>query len=150
MPSDLLDRIPGWEREAERFEEKARALRQMIESVRVLNGDAARIFAMGEVQRTNQYSTDEGPRGRDAVRRITAEKPGLWRVADIKKVNRERGWPSSPAALDTAVARLAASGHAVKVKKGIYRFGAEAPNEAVTGEEGAAIEGLTLDSGLAA
>lgn len=150
MPSDLLDRIPEWEKEAERFEEKARALRQMVESVRVLNGDAARILALGDVRRTNQYSTDEGPRGREAVRRITAEKPGLWRVADIKRVNRERGWPSSDTALETAVARLAADGLAVKVKKGTYKFGADAPNEAVTHEEGGATESLPLGTGLAA
>lgn len=150
MPLDLLHRIPEWEKEAARFEEKARALRQMIDSVRVLNGDAARILALGAVQRTNQYSTDEGPRGRDAVRRITAESPGEWRVADIKRINRERGWPSTDSALDTAVARLAASGFAVKVKKGTYRFGAEAPTEAVTDEEGGVIEGLSLDADLAA
>jgi hypothetical protein len=147
MPIDLLDRIPEWEREAERFEAKARALRQMVESVQVLNGDANRILGLGEISRTNQYSTAEGPRGRDAVRRITSERPGIWRVADIKKVNRERGWPSNDTALETAVVRLAANGEAVKIKKGTYSFGADAPDGAITDEEGGVNEGA-LGAGL--
>jgi len=152
METDLLARVPEWEREAARFEQKAHALRQMIEAVRVLNGDAARLFGVTTATPgVNQYSTEVGPRGRDAVRRITSQRPGVWLVRDIKRINRENGWPSSDSSMETAVARLAAAGEAEKVsgKKGMYRFGAEAPSEAVTTEEGGAtgvIPGVGLDS----
>ncbi len=128
MENDLLARVPEWEREAARFEQKAQALRQMVEAVRVLNGDAARLFgATASTPVVNQYSTEAGPRGREAVRRITAERPGVWLIRDIKRINRENGWPSSDSSMETAVARLAASGEAVKVpgRKGAYRFGPE-------------------------
>ena len=127
MSTDLLSRIPEWEREAEVFEQKARALRQMADAVRVLNGDAARLFGEETVAgvRTNQYPTDRGPRGREAVRRITSERPGKWLVKDIKRINREFGWPSSDDSIVTAVVRMAAAGEATKIpgRKGLYEFG---------------------------
>jgi hypothetical protein len=130
MAIDLVERVPEWEREAETYEQKARALRQMIDAVRVLNGDAARLFAVPVAvaesgTRTNQYAPDEGPRGRDAVRRIVSERPGIWRVADIKSEVRRRGWPSSGAAIETAIKRLNSDGEAVWVGRGAYRFGHE-------------------------
>jgi hypothetical protein len=141
MSTDLLSRIPEWERQADIFEQKAHALRQMAEAVRVLNGDAARLFAVeaaGGIQAEgtldekhggrlgiNQYSTAHGPRGREAVRQIVADRPGLWLVKDIKRINRERGWPSDDAGIETAVIRMAKKGDAVKVRgrKGVYTFG---------------------------
>jgi hypothetical protein len=135
MSADLLSRIPDWEREAEVFEQKARALRQMVEAVRVLNGDAARLLLF-EVERpvgTNQYATGNGPRGRQAVRAIVTERPGAWLVKDIKRINRERGWPSADDGIEQAVSRMARAGEAIKVRgrRGLYRFGIN------DGEEGA-------------
>src|SRR5438876_641949 len=119
MSQDLLSRIPDWEREADVFEQKARAPRQLVEAVRVLNGDAPRLLGLGDSARstvgTNQYATDEGPRGREAVRQIVAERPGVWRVSEIKQVNRERGWPSHDEGIETAVIRMAKAGEAVKL-----------------------------------
>jgi hypothetical protein len=127
MSLDLVTRVPEWERQAEVFERKARALRQMAEAVRVLNGDADRLFGVDEPRPvgTNQYPTREGPRGRDAVRRIVEQRPGEWLVKEIKRVNRENGWPSSDSNIETAVSRMARGGEAVKVpgRKGLYRFG---------------------------
>jgi hypothetical protein len=144
------------------FERKALALRQMAEAVRVLNGDAERLLAVTHVRTspvvvtqpalgTNQYPTDIGPRGRTAVRMIVAERPGEWFVRDIKRINRERGWPTDDSGIETAVFRMAKAGEAVKIRgrKGLYRFGAEAPDEAVTDEGGAATE-LRLGTDLAA
>jgi hypothetical protein len=130
MSQDLLSRIPQWENEAEVFERKAHALRQLIESVRVLNGDAERLFALHEASPVpavgrNQYPTSQGPRGREAVRAIVAARPGSWLVRDIKRVNSANGWPSDDAGIETAVIRMAKKGECVKIpgRRGLYKFG---------------------------
>src|SRR5712691_11221486 len=130
MPADLLAQIPSWEREAEEHERKARALRQIIEGVRSLNGEAARLFSVeagnGAIHmRTKQYSPDEGPRGREAVRLIVRERPGRWKTSDIKEQVKRRGWPSSPTAIDTAIKRMEANGEAERKDKGVYVFRVE-------------------------
>jgi len=132
---DLVSLIPEWLREAESFEAqsqvlegKARALRQMVESVQVLNGDAGRLLTFARpdqpivVKRTNRFDPEDGPRGRDAVRLIVAERPGLWKLRDIGAESERRGWPSSRQALSTAVQRLEQDGEAERISKGVYRF----------------------------
>jgi hypothetical protein len=122
MSSDLIARLPEWEAEADQHDQKARALRQLIDAVRILNGDAERLLTLSP----NGDSPPEGfPRGREAVRRITRERPGIWRVRDIKAEVVKRGWPSSASAIETAVKRLQIDGEAEWIKKGHYRFGGE-------------------------
>jgi hypothetical protein len=128
MPADFIARLPELEQAAKEHERKARALRQIIEGVRALNGDAVRLLSNeteGGADRVNQYKPEDGPRGREAVRQIVAERPGIWRVADIKREVQLRGWPSPMTAIDTAVARMAAAGEAEKIpgRKGLYKFG---------------------------
>ncbi len=128
MPTDLLSQIPKWEQEAEDHERKARALRQIIEGVRSLNGDASRLFNVDAAngsgrKRTNQYSPDDGPRGREAVRLIVAARPdGLWKTSEIKAEVARRGWPSSAAGIDTAIKRMEIAGEAKREDTGLYRF----------------------------
>lgn len=147
---DLIPLIPQWLREADAFEEqalilsgKARALRQMVESVQILNGDAGRLLSFVpapevtkvettgdaassapafEVKRTNRFDPSDGPRGRDAVRLIVRERPGLWSLREIRKASALRGWPSPANGLNTAVHRLVETGEAEYVRKGVYRF----------------------------
>ena len=122
MTDDLLDRLPELERQAEECERQARALRQIIEGVRALNGDAAHVLGLPSETGRNQYTPAAGPRGRSAVREIVSERPGDWKLKAIKSEVRQRGWPSSPEAVDTAVKRMHADGEAVRVGHGIYRF----------------------------
>ena len=119
MTVDLLARLPELEREAEGHEQKARALRQIIEGVRTLNGEAARLFGSAN---GNAPLHVDAPRGREAVRRIVAQRPGVWRVRDIKREVKLRGWPSSPTAIETAVKRLQEGGEAEWISKGVYQF----------------------------
>jgi hypothetical protein len=127
MSSDLLDRLPQWELEADALEAKARALRQMVEAVRVLNGDAARLFDQIHSNGLRTYPGEPKPRGREAVRRIVSERPGIWRVQEIKQQVKDRGWPSSPSAIETAVKRLSLDGEAKWVSRGVYQFGLDEP-----------------------
>jgi hypothetical protein len=126
MTVDLIDRLPELEREATEYERKARAIRQIIEGVRTLNGDAARLLStpppFGDADTT---PPDCLPRGREAVRLIVATRPGVWRVRDIKAENSRRGWPSSVGSIETAVQRLEISGLAKRLRKGVYDFSAD-------------------------
>ena len=135
MTIDLLAQIPEWEREASSHERKARALRQIIEGVRTLNGDAARLFGIDALMAASSLSEEpaEAPRGRAAVRRIVAERPGPWKVIEIKRQIQMRGWPYSASGVEAACRRLVADGEAERITKGVYRFGAHAPD--VTDEE---------------
>ena len=128
MTTDLLARIPDLEREAQEYERKAHALRQIIEGVRALNGDASRLFppptpvVQSRTVVATRFPREDGPRGREAVRLIVSQRPGVWKLVDIKREVQRRGWPSSSAAIDTAVGRLQKDGEASWVKKGVYRF----------------------------
>jgi hypothetical protein len=63
-----------------------------------------------------------GPRGREAIRLIVAERPGVWTLAMLREEMRVRGWFTSRKALETAVVRLARDGEARRVGKGRYEF----------------------------
>jgi hypothetical protein len=123
---DLTAKLPEWEREAQEHERKARALRQIIEGVRALNGDAARLFGV-QVATQRASSTPvvpaDVPRGRAAVRRIAAERPGVWKVSEMKAEIIARGWGDPGTGTEAAMKRLAASGEAEKIGHGTYRFG---------------------------
>lgn len=123
MTTDLLDRLPELEQEAEVLERKAKALRQIIEGVRTLNGEAATyLVGRAAALRSNQYEPIEGPRGKEAVRRILTEQPGEWRVLMIKDEIRRRGWPSSPSGVEKAVMRMADDGEIVRLRQGVYKL----------------------------
>lgn len=127
---DLMAKLPEWEKEAQEYERKAHALRQIIEGVRTLNGDASRLFDYkppAAVVGRNRYSTVHGPRGRDAVRRIVTERPGVWKVKEMKDEILSRGWPDPGTGTEAAMKRMAASGELVKLGQGMYRF--DAPGE---------------------
>jgi hypothetical protein len=62
------------------------------------------------------------PRGREAVRRIVAERPGMWSLAELREEMKRRGWFSSAKGLDVAVTRLCVTGEARRVDKGRYQF----------------------------
>jgi hypothetical protein len=121
MTTDLLTRLPDLEREAEEFERKARALRQIIEGVRTLNGEAARLL---DAPATANGATPAagGLRGRALVRHIVAERSGVWTVKEIKRVGRARGYVISDSGVEKAVMRMAETGEAERTGYGTYDF----------------------------
>jgi hypothetical protein len=120
MTMDLLDRLPALEQEAEEFERKARALRQIIEGVRTLNGDAAQL--LGIAANGNGATTVSLPRGRAAVRSIVSQKPGIWKMKEIKRAAQRGGYPISPTGIEKAVMRMAEAGEAERTGYGEYDF----------------------------
>jgi hypothetical protein len=124
---ELFERLPELEVQAEDFERKARALRQIIEGVKALNGDAAAL--LDSPLHINGGPGDKPPVGRDAVRRIVADRPGVWKVKDIKREAKARGFPISAAGVEKAVMRLAETGEAHREGYGAYRFGGNGDQE---------------------
>ncbi|MCZ7589092.1 MAG: hypothetical protein M5U27_09635 [Gaiella sp.] len=124
MTSDLVERLPELEREAEDYERKAHAIRQIIEGVRALNGEAHVILAPRPVRSRPPADT---PRGRAAVVALMSEKaPGWeWDLQEIKLEIVERGWAPSPKAVEIAVKRAWNHGEiepAGRPGAGLYRL----------------------------
>lgn len=146
---EWLRKAEAFDAQARVLVDKANALRQMAESVQVFNGDASQLFMITAPEphteesatskllvaddvapaanllpsrRTSRFDPKDGPRGRDAVRLIVAERPGIWTLKDIKRANARKGWPSPADALGTAVQRLVQDGEGTWMRKGVYRF----------------------------
>jgi hypothetical protein len=65
---------------------------------------------------------EDGPRGREAVRLIVHERPGVWTLRDLRAEVDRRGWLTSNKGVDVAVARMVAKGEARRAGKGRYEF----------------------------
>ena len=80
------------------------------------------------------------PRGREAVRRIVARRPGLWTLAEIRVEMEREGWFTTANGLDAAVKRLCDSGEARRGDgRGQYVFPANHGEvEDESGQDGAA------------
>ena len=128
MTAELAAQLPELERQADEFERKAAALRQIIQGVRALNGSAdailrSRAFAAHKTLFELGSAPPDAPRGRDAVRRVMGEDPGrLWKVVDLKKEILRRGWAPTPKAVEGSVARLREDGEIESPRYGFYRL----------------------------
>ncbi len=101
---------------------RADALTKIIEGVRELNGHASSI-ALPLFEPEPQYPVDENaPRGREAVRRVIEDRPGVWTLVELVEALRGRGWLKNRKATEVAVHRLLAAGEARRVGHGVYEF----------------------------
>ncbi len=143
MTGDLVDRLHEYERQAEEHERQARALRQIIEGVRALNGHAAGITEPRFVEQNGklfvaQAMDSSGPRGREAVRRVMADEPRrIWKVIEIKREALARGWAPTPKAVEASLKRMRELGEVECPRYGYYRLvvpgGGDARADADTG-----------------
>src|SRR5215208_2672952 len=98
MTVDLAARVPLWEQEADEYERRARALRQMVAAVRMLNGEANEVLTSRsfDAHRTTfeiAPRTPNAPRGPTAVLQIMFDRPGYeWKVVELKREMLRRGW----------------------------------------------------------
>jgi hypothetical protein len=139
----MNDFLVTMEREAEEAELRAAAYRKIIEAARVLGDEGiAHLRTLVEPPEGNGGNghaalapaatpdpPEDEPRGREAVRRIVHERPGLWALSDLRAEMKRRKWFTSNKGVDVAVTRLVASGEARRVGKGRYEF--FAPNERI-------------------
>jgi hypothetical protein len=144
--------IGALEQQAEAMERDAAAMRKLMEAARDLGEErVAALLAPMVARGANGHAgtgnghtngeavptlavvsdpvetADEEPRGRQAVRMIVHERPGVWTLADLHAEMKRRGWFTSNKAVDVAVTRLVRSQEARHVGLGRYEF--LAPNE---------------------
>lgn len=120
---EALERAVRDEEEAAR---RVLAIRKIVEGLRDLNGHASDVF--GEPQQLAVLLPVEKvsrPRGREAVRRVVSDRPGLWSLHELREAMKEHGWFTSAKAVEVAVTRLCESGDAARIAKGVYKFPAD-------------------------
>lgn len=136
MTSDLVARIPDFEREADELEARARALRQIVASVRELNGHAAELQDARVVEQNGTVFIasaldEDGPRGREAVARVMREQPHkIWKVIELKREILRRGWAPSPKSVEANLKRMRDLEEVESPRYGYYRL-ADAADERV-------------------
>ena len=122
------------EREAGEVAARVEALRLITEGLRRLNGHAAELFPstglFGEPTIAGSASKAH-PVGREAVRRIVKERPGLWSLRDIVTEAVNRGWATDRKPIEVAVHRLCGDGAMRRVRQGLYMFPADYDEEAM-------------------
>jgi hypothetical protein len=138
-----VDGLAKLTREMEAAERRAALLRKQIEIVREVgvegvadmlglkvttngngNGHAKPTNGTGaETAGTVPVAVEEKtPRGREAVRIIVRERPGVWTLQRLRAEMKRRGWFTSNKAVEVAVTRLMALGECRRVGKGRYDF----------------------------
>ena len=121
------------EQQAEALERDAAAVRKLVDAARDLGEE--RVTALlgpmftrnGNGHAASAPAAADGaaeniPRGREAIRLIVRERPGLWTLAKLRAEMKRRGWLTSNKGVDVAVTRLTASGEARRVGRGRYEF----------------------------
>lgn len=147
------------EREAEEAERRAAALRKIAEAARDLGDEGlAHIRTLvespngnggnGHVADEPKDSPDpaaDAPRGREAVRRIVAERPGIWTLADLREEMKQRGWYVSAKAVEVAVTRLCdLDREGRRIGKGRYLFPANYGEEDAVESDRSGVAMITL------
>lgn len=138
MTAALLDSLPELEEqlaeaqvEARATQEKVDALEQIIGGIRRLNGRAGTI-TVATMLRSALFEEVEPiaePRGREAVRIVTAEQPGIWALKELTAEVIRRGWAKNTKSVEVAVHRLTNAGEARRVGTGRYEFPAPESQE---------------------
>jgi hypothetical protein len=123
-----LAQLPDLERQAEEFERKAQAIRQLIDAVRTLNGEATEILFHKTFESHRAIFeiaplAKGGPRGPQAVLRVMREKPDdVWKVVELKREMLRRGWAPTPKAVEASVRKLRELGEVLPAGYGHYRL----------------------------
>jgi hypothetical protein len=122
------------EEQAVALERDATALRKLSEAARELGEERVRALLApmlngngngnGHVAALSVVPepAEDPPRGREAIRLIVRERPGLWALVDLRAEMKRRGWFTSDKGVDVAVTRLVGSNEARRVGKGRYEF----------------------------
>lgn len=124
-------RLAEAEQEAQDIAERVEALRMVTEGLRRLNGHAAELFPPMIVRTLAETPMGMGsgsenfnahPVGREAVRMIVSERPGLWRLRDIVAVATSKGWATDRKPIEVAAHRLCGDGVMRRVRPGLYMY----------------------------
>lgn len=124
----VLDRI---EQQAQEAAETAARMEKMAKVVRELGEDGlAELLALINESvpangNGNGHAARAGrvPKGREAVRIIVRERPGIWTYQELRAAMEQRGWFTSDNGLEAAAKRLCDfNGEGRRIGKGRYVF----------------------------
>jgi hypothetical protein len=124
----LRERAQDAEREAERLRDIAVFAEKLgedgIAELLILLGAGAN-GAKDTTNGNGQKPDEKVPRGREAIRLIVSERPGIWTLKQIRAELEQRGWFTSRKGLEVAASRLCADGEGKRIGRGRYTFPAE-------------------------
>ena len=139
------------ERRAEDAEREAVRLRKMVELAREHGDDGlSELVALLGSDEPNGNGNTNGhapalraktPRGREAIRQIVRERPGVWTLAELRAELQRRDWFTSGKGVEVAVVRMCDAGECRRDGKGRYVFPANHGEEVAieSGASGAAM-----------
>jgi hypothetical protein len=110
--------------ERDEAERRRVALQKIADGLRDLNGHAADALA-SDSQLAFTLPVEKlpkQPRGREAIRLIVRERPGIWTLAQLREELKRQGWFTSNKAVEVAAKRLRQNGEARFVRPGVYEF----------------------------
>ena len=113
------------ERNIEEAEKIAALWREIADVLRRTNGHSngnGKTVTVAVSDVGVQIAEASQPRGREAVRRIVADRPGVWNLRDIADKALALGWASDRKNIEVAVHRMRASGEVRRVRQGVYDF----------------------------
>ena len=124
---------------ADEAAQQADRLRKAAELAQQLGDEGLRelLALVAPEQHTNGKANGSGhhvsrsePRGREAVRLIVGERPGIWTLTELREEMQAREWFTSRNGLEAAVKRLCVSGEARRLSPGRFIFPANHGEEA--------------------
>jgi hypothetical protein len=133
--------IEKLEAQAEEAERQAAHRRKIVDMARELGeeGLAELVALMGSAEPNGNGGGNgshggpeivEGPRGRDAIRVIVRERPGVWTSEELRLEMQRRGWFTSSTGLTAAAKRLCdVNGEGKRIGPGRYLFPANHEEE---------------------
>lgn len=134
---EAVAKLAEAEIEAQEVTGRVEALRMITEGLRRLNGHAAELFPQARPVRDvpmggGSESLGAHPVGREAVRQIVSERPGIWRLRDIVAEATSRGWATDRKPIEVAAHRLCGDGAMRRVRPGLYMFPPDYDEEAMS------------------
>jgi hypothetical protein len=117
-------------------EEGERQLRSIVETNGSTNGNSSSPSQDEETEftppfRLTEERIDRPPRGRKALMLIMQERPGIWRLAELRAEMHARGWFTSSKGVEVGMHRLSKDGLVRRISKGRYLYQTEQEKEVV-------------------
>ena len=135
----LRARAEDAERQAERFREMAEFAEKLgeegiAEFVSMIEASGIPTNGNGNGNGHVHETNEKVPRGREAVRLIVSERPGIWTLKELRAEMERRRWFTSRKGLEVAAARLCdIHGEGRRIGRGRYVFPAN-HGQGVAGE----------------
>jgi hypothetical protein len=139
-------------REAEEADRRAARLKRMVEFAEELGEEGLNellefVSSSGSQSQTNGngHAKRSDPRGREALRLIVRERPGVWTLTELREEMQRRGWFTTANGVEAAAKRLCKiNGEGRRLGPGRYVFPANHGEEVVDRAQSELSGGATI------